>query len=191
MSTAAGSRPSSLCACGRCARLGWPSVTAVDGDAGLDDLASFRLDGSVYYVRWHSDGQALDAVVPSESGDWAFPEMASCQAAWPSWHPQWDAASAPTDFDSVSLWLRGLRLAMPNEAVLEAWNLAGDVARGVGLAWHDRGPLRDRVYDKLLCASVPWFFGRDQYAPRWSPREHRAARQMATQAVALVRTALR
>ena len=81
-------------------------------------------------------------------------------------------------------------LAVPHGQVLDAWNFAGDVARGVGTSWVDRGWRRDGVYAKLSAASVAAPLGHPEWTPRWSPLEHRVLLDMARSAVRTVRAAL-
>src|SRR3954470_22009717 len=147
-----------------------------------DSVASFVLDGATFFVRWHPDEWAMDAVVPTDFGQWAFSELAACLAAWPDWTP--DAADTrPADYDMVTHWLADGTLEVPAEDLLSVWNLTGDVARGLGVPWDDRGLLRDQVFDKLTFASIPWLVGREVVVPHWSPRELVAARRVAAEAV--------
>jgi len=159
-------------------------------DGTPDMLLGFILDSVPYYVRWHPDEWALDRVVATSSGQWAFESPDECRAAWQSWEPDEVESPHAADLDVVIAWLAGRSLAMPTEQVLNAWNWAGDVARGVGLPWHDRGRLSERVHSKLTFAAVPFLIKQERYSPRWSSREFATARQVAVDAVTLVRRAL-
>jgi hypothetical protein len=165
-------------------------VCGVDTEEVTDSLAAFVLNGHTFYARWHADEWTLDEVVVAASGAWAFATREDCLAAWPSWRPDLSEPPIPADYDTVRGWLAGLRFAVPAEDLLNVWNFAGDVARGVRLAWHDRGHVPDQVFDKLTVASVTWIAGRENYAPRWSARELAAARRVGAQAVGLLRRAL-
>lgn len=105
-----------------------------------DVAVTFVLDGHRRYSRWREGAEANDTVVVHGSGTWAFSSLSALRSAWPGWRPPaGDAEPAVVDFDTVRGWLRGRALAVPHGAVLDAWNFAGDVARGVGTSWVDRG----------------------------------------------------
>ncbi|OON68571.1 hypothetical protein [Hymenobacter sp. CRA2] len=75
-----------------------------------------------------------------------------------------------TNFDLVLTWLANPAKQVPVKACLDAWNLFDDLASGAGAAFigRRRGPVRNRVYDKLYDGSGLW---------QISPTEARQARQ--------------
>src|SRR4051812_49073267 len=83
-------------------------------------------------------------------------------------------------------WHARQRRTLDVEAVLDAWNLAGDVARSVGAPWGDRGLIADACHTKLTTACLPWIAGLDAYAPRWTVAEERFLRRRAGAAFELL-----
>ena len=65
---------------------------------------------------------------------------------------------APIDFDPVLAWLANPTKQVPANACLSAWNLFDDLASGTGAAFwgRRRGPVHNRVYDKLFYGSGLW-----------------------------------
>ncbi|NJC63908.1 hypothetical protein HC028_05210 [Planosporangium flavigriseum] len=96
-----------------------------------------------------------------------------------------------TDLEPAQEWLRGKRVALDLDAGLNLWNWATDAAYSTGRPWNNRGGLRDRCYDKLVAANVPWLLEAESYHPTWTPRQLRALRQVLSQAVHLLRAAMR
>jgi hypothetical protein len=83
------------------------------------------------------------------------------------------------------------RQKVPVASALGLWNFAGDVARGVGLVWADRDETRDRVYDKLFSADLPWVTGHEEgLTLDWSPAEHLALRATLADAIDLLRSSM-
>jgi hypothetical protein len=161
-----------------------------DPDLADDSLKAFILDGHKYYVRWHQSEDGPDSVVATKTGQWAFADPQSCLSSWPSWRTQREDESDVLDLDDVTVWLRRQRLSVPCEDLLNAWNWADDVARGLELPWADRGALADRCYDKIFAATLPWLVVGGEYRPRWNSREIDFLRRIGTQALTLVRQAL-
>ena len=152
---------------------------------------TFVLDGHRRYSRWRQGAEANDTVVVHGSGTWAFSSLSALRSAWPCWRPSaCDAEPPVVDFDTVRSWLGSPVLTVPHGAVLDAWNFAGDVPRGVGTSWADRGWRRDGVYAKLWAASVAAPLGHPEWTPQWSPLEHRVLLDMAHSGVRTVRAAL-
>ncbi len=83
-----------------------------------------------------------------------------------------------------------VRVVRPVWTSLNAWNLADDVARSLGLPGVDRDRLAQRCYNKLVVANVPWLADRETYVPRWTKHEVRCLRRVLGQAVALLGRAL-
>gem|GEM_PF-4575254 len=162
-----------------------------DLDLVEDWLRAFILDGHKYYVRWHQAAEGPDRVVSTKTGQWAFADPKSCLSSWPSWRSQREDEPEILDLDRVTVWLRRQRLSVPVADLLNAWNWADDVARGLGLPWSDGGALADRCYDKIFAATLPWLVVGGEYTPRWNSREIDCLRRLGTQALTLVRHALR
>jgi hypothetical protein len=163
-----------------------------DTDLADDDMSAFNLDGQKHYVRWHLALNGPDNVVATATGQWAFRDPQSCAASWPGWRSHFeDDEPEVIDLDEVTVWLRRQRLSVPAEGLLNAWNWADDVARGLELRWVDGGALADRCYDKLFGASLPWLVVGGSYTPRWNAREIDFLRRIGTQALTLVREGLR
>lgn len=156
-----------------------------------DRVLLFRLDGRRWYARWHEGLKAEDAVMRDAAGRWAFSEPSALLASWSGWDPE---VPEPDCFDAdcepVQDWLSGSRLGVPCSDLLAAWNLAGDVARGVNVPWNDRSSLFDRVYDKLFWADMSVPLGEGEWLPRWSARERRALLQVAQAGFRLIRLAV-
>lgn len=100
------------------------------------------------------------------------------------------------DFDPVLAWLANPAKQVPAEACLGAWNLFDDLASGTSAAFlgHRRGPIRNRVYDKLFWGSGT--FGVDgegqmrlrgegvpikMWTPVWRKEERRTLRRVLQQ----------
>jgi hypothetical protein len=92
------------------------------------------------------------------------------------------------DLSPAHDWLRGTRVSPDATASLNMWNIAADVAYSTGQQWVDRGRFRDVCYDKLVSVNVPWLFGRDSHAPRWSARELSTLRDVLGRAIHVLRT---
>jgi hypothetical protein len=129
-----------------------------------------RFDGRVRWVWWGSDEDGKDCVAVAGS------RVLRCDSE----------DGTVTDLDPAQAWLRGERSAVPY-AALDLWNWAGDVAYSTGQPWHDRGRIRDRCYDKLFAANVPWFFSLETYRPVWSPAQLKELRTILNRAVHVLR----
>jgi len=128
--------------------------------------AGLRFDGRTRWVLWGSDEHGRDHVVFAGA----------------------EQTGEITDVEPAQAWLRRERMTLDPYAALGLWNWAGDVAYSTGQPWHDRGRIRDRCYDKLFAANVPWFFDLERHRPVWSPVQVNAVRAVLGQAVHVLRT---
>jgi len=131
-------------------------------------------------VWWGEDAHGRDVVATAGGRVLSWPSPAECLAAVEA--DGWDNAApgeqaARMDLTPAVEWHARQRHALDPEAALNAWNLAGDVARSVGAPWGDRGRVADACHDKLTAACVPWLVEREHYSPRWSVAEERYLRR--------------
>lgn len=89
------------------------------------------------------------------------------------------------DFDPVLAWLANPAKQVPADACLGAWNLFDDLASGTGAAFlgRRRGPVRNRVYDKLYNGSGLWQISSAEarQAQHWRQEERRTLRRVLRQ----------
>ena len=127
-------------------------------------------------LSWGEDVGGRD-VVASEEGRvlaWADPDECHADVVRWGWEPSaLDAEPTRMDLTPALEWRARQRRALDPESALNAWNLAGDVARSTGTPWGDRGRVADYCHDRLTVACLPWLVGKDAYAPRWSVAEER------------------
>ncbi|MBE7701409.1 hypothetical protein H9623_14015 [Oerskovia sp. Sa1BUA8] len=136
---------------------------------------------------WWGEGADGGDVVATRSGrvlTWMSPEACFAAAAVEGWEVAHDEVTR-MDLTPALEWL-ARRRALDAEAALNAWNLAGDMARSTGTPWGDRGRVADACHDKLTVACVPWLVGQDDCSPRWTVTEERYLRRRVGAAIALV-----
>ena len=95
------------------------------------------------------------------------------------------------DLDVIADWLAGDD--DPDAvAVLNAWNLAWDVANSTGAAFAHRGGERDAVYDKVFWANnLPAVTPPgERYEPEWAADEIAVLSAVVSETLAVVRGAL-
>jgi hypothetical protein len=150
------------------------------------------LFGSTVYVWWGPDANGTDCV---EAADGLAMAWATVSAAWATAEASnWSSCDAQSaneapvmDLTPAHEWLRSTRASPDASASLNLWNIAADIPFSTGHPWVDRGRSRDVCYDKLVAASVPWLFGRDAYAPRWTARELSTLRDVLGHAIHVLR----
>ena len=158
--------------------------------------AGLKFDGRVVFVWWGQDADEHDCAAARSGQLRTFASEAECWAianarGWPSdAEPTDDDAAVVTDLGPAQEWLRGKRVALDPQAGLNLWNWADDAAYSTGRIWNDGGGVRDRCYDKLFAAAVPWVYGMESYKPTWTPRQVRALREVLGQAVHVLRAAI-
>lgn len=136
-----------------------------------------------------SAGSGEDVVAVDSGRVLAWPTTVECLAdtqlrGWACAEP--DEEPTVTDLRPLAEWLHGRRFALDPVAALNAWNLADDVARSLGLPRVDRDRVAQRCYNKLVVANVPWLADRETYVPRWTKHEVRCLRRVLGQAAALL-----
>lgn len=158
--------------------LGYPTVVLLPG-----------LERTVWWGQCDDDD-----VVAAAAGrvmTWPTPQACRRDAARRRWEEACPGQEpAVLDLRPAAAWLAGRVTTTPDVALLDAWNLAGDVAHSTGTPWADRGALADVCHAKLTFASVSWTVGRERWTPRWSPRELWYLRRRTSAAVSLLRAAL-
>lgn len=159
-------------------------------------VIALTVDGTRRLLVWGQDDDGHDRLATDEVRVRSWTSLAEC-AAEARTHgcvlvgDQDGTAVTEVATEPVVAWLRGARKAVPDDAALTLWNLAGDVARSVGRVLDDHGTWARRCHTKLTVACVPWAFGQDEYRPRWHPLELRALRRVLGASIAVVRLALR
>ena len=137
----------------------------------LDDLAQpWHLDGRTWFTRWRCPSNGPDHVVASPNGAWAATSLEGLYGLWPGWVPEEECELL--DLEGAVRWLRGESLATPHSSLLDVWNWADDVARGLNRPVVPRNRRDDAVYDKLFFSTIPWLERRGDYVARWTPRQH-------------------
>ncbi|WP_436525637.1 hypothetical protein [Actinoplanes sp. HUAS TT8] len=157
--------------------------------------AGVRFDGVERWLWWGQDVTGEDCVATLGGRPVIFATGAECQAAFPtltlaSGKRDDDFDPVPVDLGPAQIWVRGERLAVPVESVLNLWNLAIDVAYSTGRPFPQRSRRHDRCYDKLMAHHSPYLFGVDEYHPIWSPSELTLLRQTLARATHVLRSAL-
>src|ERR1700761_9053077 len=110
-------------------------------------VAAFTLDGFTRFVWWRPNDHEHARVIASEGKLVTFVSEEDCRIAAESLGITMEAEPAAVqDFDVAVGWLENGG-DVPHDEALLLWNFAGDVARGVGAKWTDRGPDQDAVYD--------------------------------------------
>lgn len=158
--------------------------TASAGPRSGYALEVLRYDRST--TLWWGEGADGGDVVATRDGrvlTWASPEDCFSAAAVEGWDVA-DDETTRTDLTPALEWL-ARRRALDAEAALDAWNLAGDMARSTGTPWGDRGRVADACHRKLTVACVPWLVGQDDCSPRWTVTEERYLRRRVGAAIAL------
>ena len=142
----------------------YPAYHAVSGLA--------RARGARLVAATSSDPATVECLADTQLRGWACAEP--------------DEEPTVTDLRPLAEWLHGRRFALDPVAALNAWNLADDVARSLGLPRVDRDRVAQRCYNKLVVANVPWLADRETYVPRWTKHEVRCLRRVLGQAAALL-----
>lgn len=101
-----------------------------------------------------------------------------------------ESGPVTADLGPAQNWVRGKRLAVPAESVLNLWNLGIDVAHSTGQRFPQRTRQHDLCFDKLMAQYSPHMFGLDEYRPVWSSRELTMLRETLARAIHVLRTAL-
>lgn len=147
-----------------------------------------------HVLYWGQDDTGADRIA-TRAGRivrWDSPEALDRDATAQGWSldPIQDLdASQIVDLELAQAWLRGGIGAVDPDAALMMWNITTDVAYSLAVQFRDRGTLAGRCYDKLFAANLPWVYGLDSYAPRWTPQELRVLRRVLNDAVHLLRRA--
>ncbi|GAA3638442.1 hypothetical protein GCM10022223_66820 [Kineosporia mesophila] len=152
------------------------------------------LPGLDRVLWWGPDANDQDVVAASGGHpvSWATPDQCWAAAAGNGWDVgDPDSAETLMDLRGVVDWNRRRGLALDPVGALNAWNLAGDVARTTGGPWHDRSRICDACYDKLVAANLPYLFDRSGYSPRWTRRELQNLHRKLGEAITLITHALR
>jgi hypothetical protein len=154
-------------------------------------VAAFKVDDVTRYVWWMPDDHGNDAVVANDRCIIWFHTEAACRSEANSrGFPLEDEVPTVQEFDPALTWLTDGG-DVPYDSALNLWNFAGDVGRGCGVALFDRDTVRDRVYDKLFHATVPWVAGEGYSLPEWSGPELTVLRVTVESAASFVRDAVR
>lgn len=137
-----------------------------------------------------ADGEDFVAARGGRALTWASPEECFAHAATTGWEV---ADDEPTRMDLTPAleWHARQRRDLDADAALNAWNLAGDVARSTRTSWNDRGQVADACHAKLTAACVPWLIGQDNYLPRWTVTQERYLRRRLGAAFSLLGQQLR
>jgi hypothetical protein len=154
-------------------------------------VAAFKIDDVTRFVWWQPDDHGNDAVVAADRRIiWFYSEARCRNEGEARGLPLDDESPSVQDFDLVLTWLAEVG-DVPHESALNLWNFAGDVGRGTGVALLDHDAVRDRVYDKLFHANVPWVDGAERALPDWSDQELTVLRITLESAASFVRAAVR
>lgn len=143
-----------------------------------------RLDGTSIVFLWES-GDAPDRVVLHDDGAiLAFPsELAARADSSPE-------AAAVYDLDAIEAWCNSNEPPRDCNALLNAWNLLGDLPRGDLFARADAAA--DAVNRKLFHAcNLPAMKPGEHYVPRWEAAELEALRHVLLLGLAEFRGRLR
>lgn len=161
------------------------------GVSGIWYPLALKADGRILFLMWVSDDWALDRVLADAGRVISFTDEESAREYALAEHlplaPQEEAHLH--DFDSAVRWLEAGGEA-DCRLILDVWNLAGDVARGVSEAFEDRGGALDEVYDKLFFGSnLPSMTPPgEQYQPEWAEEELSLLRARIETAAGLIRS---
>jgi hypothetical protein len=154
-----------------------------------------RVDGKLAVLWWGPDvhDETRDIVATEDARVLTWPSEAMCRsdAARAGWSTAADEEFSIVDTTPVAQWLGHVRAAVDPGAMLDTINTAMDVAGAVGIVWDPRIGGSARVYDMLVAASVPWVFGMESYAPRWSRHENGVLRAVVGRAMRVLRTEVR
>ncbi|KUL34628.1 hypothetical protein [Actinoplanes awajinensis] len=174
------------------------AVLQVESGPVVGRPGGFRFDGVERWTWWGQDQYGEDAVAVRGGRVVTFGSIAECQAGFPirtvalatRTEAEDDPDPVAADLGPAQDWVRGKRLAVPLESVLNLWNWGIDVAYSTGLVFSQRAKRHDVCYDKLMAHHAPWMFGVEEYHPIWSVRELAVLRVAMERSVHVLRTAL-
>jgi hypothetical protein len=163
----------------------------------LGEVVTLRFDGREVVVWWGPDGD-IDrlAVQAGRVLTWTTADAGEEHARRAGWAGLGDEdgddsiGRSTLDFEPAQAWLRGQRTTLDPSSALDLWNFQWDVAASETGAWPVLGRVERRCHGKLTAANVPWLVGEDVYRPRWTASELRCLRQILSNAVHVLRTAL-
>jgi hypothetical protein len=159
-------------------------VSATPQEGYLLRLLLPNLDRTVW---WGPDvtGQDVVAVTRGSVLTWATPEECLDSVVGRGWTMA-DPDTTVMDLRPVAEWSVKRGLPLEAGAALNAWNLADDVVRSIGLRRRVRDQVTSVCYDKLFFASVPWAANRDSSVPRWTKHQMRCLRRQLGVDLALI-----
>jgi hypothetical protein len=156
-------------------------------------VIALKLEGRTWYLIWISGSDHPDQVLEEAGRVLVFDDRESLCRHAEGHHIDLAASKLEPvfDIDAVADWVKGDEEPDP-VVLLNAWNLAWDIANSTGVAFNHRGGDRDDVYDKVfwsnnLPAMTP---PGERYEPQWLPNELELLREVMSEAVHLVRSAV-
>jgi hypothetical protein len=161
------------------------------------EVVTLRFDGREVAVWWGPDGD-IDRLAIRAGCVLTWPTADACEeharrAGWVGLGAEDgdDSIGRSTlDSEPAQAWLRGQRTTLDPGSALDLWNFQWDVAASMTGVWPVLKRVEGRCHDKLTAANVPWLVGGDAYRPRWTAAETRCVRQVLSNAVHVLRTAL-
>ncbi|MFC6154343.1 hypothetical protein [Nocardioides yefusunii] len=149
-------------------------------------------------VVWWGKGEGDREILAAHDGrllTWDTVEEAVSFAGDADWKIDWDSGidseqNTLMDFTGAQRRLENDRHPVEPHSAMDLWNFATDVSHTLGIPFHDSGTMADICHEKITKATVPYAFGLDEYALKWTPAEFKVVRRIMADAVHVVRTGL-
>jgi hypothetical protein len=158
------------------------------------DLCRIRLDGTEKLIFWTSGDDQPDRIVLDDDGFVRTSpfELAAREATWAGQEPLSPQGPSVYDLEVIEVWCKSSDAIRDCLALLNAWNLFGDLRIGESL-FRRADARMTGSYDKLFfgCNLPAMTPPGEHYVPSWTASETAALKQLLLLGLAELRARLR